>query len=361
MRILYMLFFALLVAGCGRKAEQEEAIRPVFFHEVGESFHGTRLSFPGVTRAADEVRLSFKVGGTVDRLNVEMGDTVRTGDCLVRLDSTDYFIQYSKALSALNNAKAQLANARSEFERMENLYIKNNISLRDYERVKTQLESAEAMEKSAVAQVSAAQNQLDYTCMKAPFSGVINSVFIGESEMIGAGKPALMLSSLNNIEVRTTVPENIIGQLKVGLEADVSLTSSRDMTLKGHVTELGSSAKNASAYPVVIGMQKTGANLYSGMTATVSFLLDSSAGNRDESIFIPEDAVSHDQQGDYVFVAEPSEGDVFVVKRKQIVSGGLTPDGIQIREGLSKGDLVITAGLRFMYEGRKVRLLDGVE
>lgn len=361
MRILYMLFIALLVAGCGRKAEQEEAIRPVFYHEVGKSFHATRLSFPGVTRAADEVRLSFKVGGTVNRLNVEMGDTVRTGDCLVRLDSTDYFIQYSKALSALNNAKAQLANARSEFERMENLYIKNNISLRDYERVKTQLKSAEAMEKSAVAQVGAAQNQLDYTCLKAPFPGVINSVFIGESEMIGAGKPALMLSSRDNIEVRTTVPENIIAQLKVGMEADVSLTSSRDMTFKGQITELGSTAQNASAYPVVIGMQKTGANLYSGMTATVSFLLDSSAGNRDESIFIPEDAVSHDQQGDYVFVAEPSEDDVFVVKRKQIVSGGLTPEGVQIREGLSKDDLVITAGLRFMYEGRKVRLLDWVE
>lgn len=356
-----MLFIALLVAGCGSKAEQEEAIRPVFYHEAGNSFHATRLSFPGVIRAAEEVRLSFKVGGTVDRLNVEMGDTVKAGDCLVRLDSTDYFIQYAKALSSLNKAKGQLANARSEFKRMENLYIKNIISLRDYERVKTQLESAEAMEKSAVAQVSAAQNQMDYTCLKAPFQGVVNSVFVSESEMIGAGKPALMLSSVNNIEVRTTVPENIIGRLKVGMVTDISLTSSRDMTFKGHVTELGSSAQNASAYPVVIGMQKTGENLYSGMTATVSFLLDSSADERDESIIIPEDALSNDRKGDYVFVAELFEDDVFVVKRKQIVSGELTTEGVLIQEGISKGDLVITAGLRFMYEGRKVRLLDGVE
>ncbi|WP_010665227.1 efflux RND transporter periplasmic adaptor subunit [Marinilabilia salmonicolor] len=361
MRILYILFLALLVAGCGSKAEQEETIRPVFYHEAGNSFHATRLSFPGVTRAAEEVRLSFKVGGTVDRLNVEMGDTVRAGDCLVRLDSTDYYVQYAKALSALNNARAQLANARSEFERMENLYIKNNISLRDYERVKTQLESAEAMEKSAVAQVRAAQNQMDYTCLKAPFPGVVNSVFISESEMIGAGKPALMLSSLNNIEVRTTVPENIVGRLKAGMEANVSLISNKDMSLKGHITEIGTTAQSASAYPVVIGMQTTGVNLYSGMTATITFLLDSSAGNSAESMIIPEDAVNHDRQGDYVFVAAPFEGDVFVVKRKQIVSGELTPEGVQIREGLSKGDLVITAGLRFMYEGRKVRLLDGVE
>lgn len=361
MRILYILFIALLVAGCGSKAEQEEAIRPVFYHEAGKSFYTTSLSFPGVTRAAEEVRLSFKVGGTVDRLNVEMGDTVKVGDCLLRLDSTDYFIQYSNALSALNNARAQLANARSEFERMENLYIKNNISLRDYERVKTQLESAEAMEKSAVAQVGGAQNQLDYTCLKAPFPGVVNSLFVSESEMIGAGKPALMLSSLNNIEVRTTVPENIVGQLKTGMEASVSLTSNKDVNIKGHITEIGTTVQNASAYPVVIGMQTTGVNLYSGMTATVSFLLDSSADKRTESLIIPEDAVSHDQQGDYVFVAEPFEGDVFVVKRKQIVSGELTSEGVQIREGLSEDDLVITAGLRFMYEGRKVRLLDEKE
>lgn len=360
MRILYTILIALLIAGCSRMEEQTEAIRPVFYFKVGESFHTTQRAFPGVTQPADEARLSFKTGGTVTRLYVDMGDTVKQGECLAQLDSTDYYINYVKAVSALDNAEAQLANALSEFQRMEKLYIKNNISLRDYEQVKTRFESARAMEKSSRLQVQLAQNQLSYTSLKAPFSGVISSVFIRENEMIGAGKPAVVLSSLNNFEVKTIIPENLIGQLKPGMHVDVTLNTSKNTSFSGKVVEIGTTSQNATAFPVIIGLQDADAKIFSGMTTTVTFQFNSIKGVEAEPLIIPEDAVCHDHKGNYVFVAQPAqdEEDVFIVKRKEIVTAGLKPEGYLIGEGLSEGDVVVTAGLRFMYEGRKVRLLN---
>jgi membrane fusion protein, multidrug efflux system len=357
-KIQILVLGALLLAGCGGKEEKEEAIRPVFYQEVGKSLTQNVRSFSGVTQSATEAKLSFKVGGLIEKVTIDMGDTVKRGAVIARLDATDYRINYNKAEASLKNAEAQLAASKSAFLRVENLYVNNNVSLSEYEKAKTQFESAEAMVKTALSQLNAAQNQLDYTVLRAPFDGVVSSVIASENEMTGTGNPVVVFAALNNLEVKTAVPENIIAQISRGQDATVRFSAFPEKTFMGIVTEVSPGIPNASAYPVIVRLAESSSRLFPGMTGTVELPLngDSLSQNR---MMIATDAVGHDQTGDFIFVAVKSnESDIYVAEKRKVMLGELQADGYEIVSGLDKNEVVITAGLSFLYDGRKVKLLD---
>src|SRR5690554_316917 len=87
---------ALLLAGCSGKEVKVETVRPVFYQEVGKSITQNVRSFSGVTQSATEAKLSFKVGGLIENILVDMGDTVKRGAVIARLDDADYRINYNK-------------------------------------------------------------------------------------------------------------------------------------------------------------------------------------------------------------------------------------------------------------------------
>jgi RND family efflux transporter MFP subunit len=359
MKIKIQIFVlgALLLSGCGRKEEKKEAIRPVFYQEAGKDINQNVRSFSGVTRAATEAKLSFKVGGLIKQVTVDMGDTVKRGTLLARLDTTDYRISYNKAEASLKSAKAQLAAARSAFLRVENLYVNNNVSLSDYEKAKTQFESAASMVKTARSQLDAARNQLEYTFLRAPFDGVISSVMAKENEMTGLGHPVVVLAAVNSLEVKTAVPENLISQIKRGQEVTVQFGAFPEKVFQGIITEVSPGIPNASAYPVIVRLAEPSVRLFPGMTGTVEISL------REEKqsgygIVIASDAVGHDQTGDFVYVATKiNEEEIYVAEKRKVRLGELQAGGYEVLDGLRSREIVITAGLSFLYDGRKVKLL----
>ena len=357
-KIQLLILGTLLLAGCGGKEEKEEAIRPVFYQEAGKSITLNVRSFSGVTQSATEAKLSFKVGGLIEKVTINMGDTVKRGVVIARLDPTDYRINYNKTEASLKSAEAQLVAAKSAFLRVENLYVNNNVSLGEYEKAKTQFELAETMVKTARSQLNAAQNQLDYTVLRAPFDGVVSSVVAQENEMTGTGHPVVVFAALNNLEVKTAVPENIIGQISRGQDATVRFSAFPEKTFRGVITEVSPGIPNASAYPVIVRLAESSSRLFPGMTGTVELSLngDSLSENR---MVIATDAVGHDQSGDFVFVAVKSnEDDIYIAEKRKVTLGELQAGGYEIVSGLDKNEVVITAGLSFLYDGRKVKLLD---
>lgn len=357
-KILILVLGALVLAGCQGKEEKGEIIRPVFYQEVGKGITQNVRSFSGVTQSATEAKLSFKVGGLIEYVAVDMGDTVKRGAVITRLDATDYRINYNKAESYLKNAEAQLAAAKSAFLRVENLYVNNNVSLSEYEKAKTQFESAETMVKTARSQLDAAQNQLNYTVLRAPFDGFVSSIIAQENEMIGAGHPVVVFAAVNNLEVKMAVPEKIIGQINRGKDVIVRFSAFPEETFPGIITEVSPGIPNASAYPVIVQLAESSARLFSGMTSTVEILL-SGEDHPGKGIVIATDAVGHDQSGDFVYVAaKSSDSEIYVAEKRKVTLGELRTDGYEIMSGLEKNELVITAGLNFLYDGRKIKLLD---
>ncbi len=358
MKILAFISIALLFVACNKKTEKKEAIRPVFYQTISAgSIAGTR-SFAGVSQAENEAKLSFKVSGTLEKIHPKLGESVKKGSVIAHLNSDDYRINYQKALSSKKNAEIQVESAKSNFNRIEKLYANNNASLSDFEKVKAQYESAKTMLKTAQSQLKAAKNQLEYTKLKAPFDGSISKILAKENEMIGAGRPVLMFLSNGNIEIRTQVPENVIRHVEVGQIVKITFSAIEGKTYEGTVSEIGRSTSGASTYPLVIDLTDVYDEVLPGMACTILMTFEQTAESA-KAIIIPPDAVAHDEGGDFVYVIEKSdEKDVFIASRRNVVLGDLTSEGYEIKEGLAPAEKIITAGLSFMYDGRKVRLLE---
>lgn len=351
----------ILLAGCKNEEIRPESIRPVFYQVAGSSRSGDTLVSSGVIQAASEAKLSFKVGGVIGKVTVEMGDAVRRGSVLAQLDATDYQVQLERASASLKSAEAQLAAARSAYARIENLYVNNHVSLSDFEKARLQVESAEGMLKSARSQWELASNQLEYTVLRAPFDGVVTTVMAHENEMAGAGFPIVLISAARQLEVKTTVPEKMIGQVNQGVDVTVTFHAFPDKSFQGQISEVSPGIPAASAFPVIVGLTGDIGELLPGMTGTVLIPLQGGP-NASGKIIVPVDAVGHDQSGDFVFVAsEGNEVDVFIAQKRPVTLGEQLADGYEIRQGLEPEDKVITAGLSFLYDGRKVKLLNEEE
>ncbi|MBZ0242075.1 MAG: efflux RND transporter periplasmic adaptor subunit, partial [Bacteroidales bacterium] len=295
---------------------------------------------------------------TIEKIPVQLGDTIKNGESIAWLDAADYRINYNKATAALKSAEVQQNTAKSAFLRIENLYAGNQASLNDYEQAKAQYESTQAMAETAREQLSAAKNQLDYTTLKAPYTGTISAIMAKENEMTGAGKPVVAFSSIRTIEVQTAVPENIINRISQGMEVTVEFSTLPNKSFRGKITEVSTGVSGSSAYAVIVRLTgESATSAQAGMTGTVKIPLKRNRG--ETSIYISPDAVSHDQNGYFVYIANPTdEADVYQANKRDVILGALSPAGYEVKEGLETNEIIITAGIRFLYEGRKVKLLD---
>jgi hypothetical protein len=130
-------------------------------------------------------------------------------------------------------------------------------------------------------------------------------------------------------------------------------------TLEAFVTEVGVAASGATTFPVTVQLASRDDRVRPGMAAEVTFRLASSValGNR---IFVPVVAVGEDRDGRFVFLAEPQAQGRGTVRRKPVTVGDLTTDGehdlIEVLDGLAEGDIIITAGVRRLEDGRVVLL-----
>lgn len=358
MRILTILFTVTFLVGCKNDIEKKELIRPVFYQEISQgSIAGTR-TFSGISQAENEANLSFKVGGTLEKIHYKLGQVVKKGNVIAHVNNDDYEINYQKAASSRKNAQIQMDNAKSSFNRVENLFASNNASLSDFEKAKAQYESSKTMLRTAESQLKAARNQLNYTKLKAPFDGSISKIIAKENEMIGAGRPVLLFSSNGNVEIKAQVPENIIQSVTVGLEAKISFTSMPNKVFIGEIYEIGKSTSGTSTFPLTIRLSNNNDEILPGMACKIELTFDENQ-NDEKFIIISTDAVSHDEGGDFVYIlSESDEENYYIAKRKNITLGELKSNGYEVKDGLNHGEKIITAGLSFMYDGRKVRLLD---
>lgn len=358
MKFYIGIILALFIVSCSSNDESPEAIRPVFYQKIAESSVAGKRTFAGISQAENEAKLSFKVGGTLEKIHFKLGENVKKGNTIAHINSDDYRINYQKAKASKKNAEIQVSSAKSAFNRIEKLYANNNASLSDFEKAKAQYESAKAMLKTAQSQLSGARNQLNYTKLIAPFDGSISKIMAKENEMIGAGRPVLMFSSNGNTELRTQVPENIIKRVEIGQTVSIKFTAIADKTFKGIVSEIGRSTGGASTYPVIIDLTDKYDEILPGMACTIEMVF-AQEENASQELIIPSDAVAHDEGGDFVYIIKSSDEEgIFIAKRKNVTLGELTSTGYEIKEGLSTEDTIITAGLSFMYDGRKIRLLD---
>ncbi len=354
----FLAFFAALLMACGSEPpEAAPVLRPVRVHRVEAGGLSMERGLAGVVRAGVESRLSFRVSGTVERLAVQVGDRVARGRVLAELDPTDYELKVQEAEASRAQAQANLRRAEADYDRVRALYENNNASKAELDAARAAAESAEAQVEASRKRLAQARRQLGYTVLSAPTEGAVASVDVEVNENVKAGDKICLLVSGRQPEVEVSVPEVMIGRVEKGQSVTVNLDALPERTFPAEITEVGVAVTGAaSIYPVTARLLEADAAIRSGMAAEVRFRFEDE--DPDGRIVVPVVAVGEDRQGHHVYVVE-SEGEGQGRVRRRPVVIGRHGVGIEILEGLEVGDLVVTAGVRRLSDGMRVKLTKG--
>ena len=353
-----VLLAAGLGAGCGgEEAVPAPVIRPVRYAQAVVAGLEQSRTFAGVARAASEQELAFRVGGTVTAVEIAVGSPVRRGQVLARLDSGDLELRRQQAAAGLAQARAQARNARASYERAAALWERDNASMSDLDAARASYESAEASVTSAATALRLAEQQVAYTRLLAPADGSVSRIAVEAHEAVGAGQTVLVvIDTGGRPEVEVTVPEDFIGALRTGRPAQVVFGARPGRIYGATVSEVGPAAAGAGGFPVIVRLDDA-AGVRPGMAAEVTFRMESGAGSAGV-VLVPPEAVGQDQRGRFVYVLVTSDtGHVATAERRTVKTGVLTPDGLEILQGVGDGEYVATAGLRTLAPGQPVRLL----
>ncbi len=351
--ILGSVLLTSLLSACSEPPPPptKEVARPVKTYLIEDTGGGAIRSFPARIDAGQKAELAFRVSGKVTKLNAKEGDRVEQGQVIASLDPTDYQIKY-------NNQKANFDNARKNFNRAKDLVKKGNISKMDFDRL-------EAEYKSATSALESAQQNLDYTKLVAPFSGILARRHIQAFEEVQAKQAIFDLQDLAQLEVKFDVPENIVRRVdrvdnEHGAQSDekpiptfVYFSDNPQKRYPIKFREVSTQADDKTqTFEVTYTMDEIdGATILPGMTATVIADLSNLSG--EEIIHsVPSSAIVGDYKLDpTAWVIDETN---MTVSPRPVKVGRMMGDNIEIFEGLEPGERIVTAGTPFLTEGMKV-------
>ena len=365
--ITFLSFLPLLLTlvACGEKeVKEKDSVRPVRAMKIEtlEPFGGRW--FPGQATATQEANMSFRVAGNVNKITVDVGDDVKQGDLLARLDPKDYQVELNNSKAQLRKAKSGLELAGSEYARVARVFEKDSgaVSKSMVDVRKAELDSAGAQVSSAIAAVERSTDNLGYTYLKAPFDGVVVEKFIEPFEDVQAKQAVIRVLDNSSIEFTVQVPETLMEHVDKIRErgAYVVFDTYPSIQVPAKVKEIGKEAsKTTRTYPVTLIMnQPEDFKILPGMAgkakgdqaATVEIAKEVGMVGFD----IPITATFSDEnKKTFVWVVDQSNNQV---NKREVVLINLTEDGAMVT-GLEKGETIATAGANLLVEGQKVRIL----
>ena len=357
--ILIPTMTALLLSSCGEKKEEvkAEVMRPVNYQIIGTSDGLKVRTFSGVVKAGNEIELSFRSSGIITALNAKVGQKVKKGDLIAKLDNVQAKLAYEQAISALKSAKSAMNTSKLSLDRIKSLYEKGSNSLSDYEKAKNSYQSALDQYESAKRKKGIQQTEINYGYIYAPRNGIIASKSGGLNENISAGQVVAVLNAGKQTNIKVGLPENVINKVVSGMTTTLSFSAINGEEFTGTVIEISPIVDASSAtYPVKISIDQTTETIKPGMTASVTFNFGKENAVKDNTLLIPVKSVGEDGNGNYVFLIESTDGKIGTVKKHTIELGELTESGFKIKSGLSAGDKIATAGLQSLLDGQKVKL-----
>lgn len=329
--ILFGLF--LLVTGCKDNAPKQKSVFRVKCDTVRTATSGIAFSFPARVIASDEVHLSFKVSGTLQRLMVQEGQTVRQGELIAQMDPRDYELQ-------LQAVEGEYLRIKADAERAFALYADSVITVADYDKARYGL-------RQITAKYEHAKNQLADTRIYAPFDCVVKRTLFDPPTVIGAGMPIITLLSSAMPEVEIHIPASLRRQCTDILSYSVTFDYlSQSVPLR--LISIASHVNADQLYAVRLALPSTLSEPPSvGMTTMVDIVL-SKVGN--QTVTIPAGAVFHKDDGDYVWILSQGR----VTSRSVCIENLHTDGSAEILSGLQEGEIIITAGVHNLTEGQEV-------
>jgi RND family efflux transporter MFP subunit len=293
-------------------------------------------------------------GGQIKAVYVKAGQKVSKGQLILKLDDAMARQGVIAAQQQTGQLKARLVQAQTVYERYQNLWKQNIGAEIQVINAKADVDALSAQLRAAQAQVGMAQEQANMSNVYAGISGMIDemNVKVGEffspqsAAQTGAG---IRIVNNNNLKIVTNVPENYVSRVKKGDTVVVVVHESGKDSIPSVISMVGASIDPTTRSFTAEAKLPSDPLLKPNQTATMKILDYEAKG----AVAVPVNVVQSDEKGKYVYVMV-KEGDKNVVRKKVVIVGEAYNGLIEIKSGLTGGELIITEGYQTVYEGQKV-------
>ncbi len=349
-RMVLLAAISLLLVACSEEAEEAKpVVRPVKVIEIGDAGAVRQMNYSGVIRARTEMNLGFRVGGKITERLVNVGDRVKSGDLIARIDATDYELSVKSAAANLEAAERQVETTALVRTRAEQLFAKKVASKAQLDQATLGHSQAMASRDAAASALAQAKNQVTYTELMADRSGIVASIAADVGQVVGSGTPVATVAAEGEKEVLIAVPEVDVANFKPGMAVKAGFWSDQGLMLDGKVREVAGSAEQPSRTFAVRVSLPDDPRILLGMTATIL----ASAADADRHLSVPLSALAQKDGGTTVWVVDRGSQ---TVRSRTVTVADFTSDGVRVLDGLKRGDLVVAAGTQFMTENLKVAI-----
>jgi RND family efflux transporter MFP subunit len=348
---LVVLVPALFLAGCqAETAPAPKAERPVQVQRVVFENGGATREFVGVVHARHETDLGFRVSGKVVERVVNVGDRVRKGDVIARLDAQDLRLQVESAQAELAAATSNRAQAAADYERYTTLKERGYAAIAEFDRKKAANDESEGRLGRARRSLDLARNQLDYADLKADADGVITTTRVEPGQVVAIGQAVAQLAHDGEKEALVALPETSLGEMRQA-KATVRLWSDGGRSYQAKLRELSPQADPATrTYAARFTILDADDTVAFGMTATVA-LARAAEG---QVAKLPLSSVLNRGSGPAVYVVD----DTGALSLRPVTLAAFTGDSALVSAGLSNGDKIVTLGVQKLEAGLKVRTVE---
>ena len=292
------------------------------------------LKLVGTAEANRAVTIASEAMGKVTEVNFKLGDFVREGAVLVRVDDE------LKRL-ALETVQLNYNKSKEDYERYKTLRGGNAVS-------EIQLRDAKLGFENAAIQLANAKKQLSNTQLVAPFSGYITRRNVEPGALINIGTAVADIVDVSELKVALRVPENDVYALRQGQEVDLTASVYPEAVYTGKVSHIGLQGDNAHTYPVEIIMPNSREYpLKAGTYVSVQI----NAGQSASALMIPRDAIVSSVKEPSVYLIDNN-----VARLTRITTGRDRDEYLEVLSGVNENDRVVTSGQIYLADGAKVSI-----
>lgn len=356
MRISVLSLALLLGAGaCSRGAatrEQQtkkpaEVVFPVEVRPIAMERVEYRVVAVGAVEAFENVQVTARVAGVLEKLHFKEGDSVKAGALLAEIEPQRYQLAVASAQGALARAQAAKGEAERELERAQKLAAEGVSSGAEVSTWQTKLATAMAAESETRAALGVASLNLRDARMKAPLAGSIQSRSVQTGQYVQPGTVIATLIRRDPLLLRFKVAEAEAARLALGMTAEFRVNGGA-AGQKGKITFIAASAETASRMVPVVAEIADDPSLRPGAFAEVTVPV----GVNEAALAVPETAIRPSERGFIAFVVDGT------VAHERIVDLGLrTPNGlVEVVKGLAPGESLVVRGGEALREGAKIRV-----
>ncbi|MCP4445359.1 MAG: efflux RND transporter periplasmic adaptor subunit [Myxococcales bacterium] len=312
-----------------KKAPEESATRVELAILEGGSSAG-QFARPGEVIGAREARLAAALGGYVEKVLVESGQHVTKGQVIARVDSSTHSAQLALTRVEIEDAKRELARL---------MKMGKAIASARVDAAKTRVARAKAQQRIA-------QNRMQRATIKAPFAGELVDLQLEEGEVAAPGQPIGRLLVLNPISVSVSVTDQDVHSLTLNSSVQIATAGSAN-PISGRISRIEPAADlRTRTFLVEVEAANPDRKLLPGMIASVEF----EAADRGDALMLPQDLLVTKLKDNGVFVVSKDA----VARWRPLKLGEIVGSQVEILSGVSRGERIVTVGMRSLSDGDKV-------